>query len=96
MNNKKTGNNVQAHNSSVANYYKPNRKERNILLDALGLDRTKKAYRNFYAASAGHYSNKELGNLVKNGLLTKRKDPFNDFGGIVYHVTDVGKKVLGV
>jgi len=96
LDNQETKNNATAHNSSAANCYTPTEKERNIMLHSLGLDRSKKAYRNFYAASEGHHSNQELENLVEHGLMIKRKDPFNDFGGILYHVTDVGKRVLGV
>lgn len=75
--------------------YEPTEREREIILHTLGLDKGDKSYRNFYAASEGHHSNKELENLVKQGLLIKRKDPFNDFGGILYHVTELGKKIIG-
>lgn len=96
MNNSKTENDASAHNSSAVNCYTPTEKEKNIMLHSLGLDRSKEAYRNYYAASEGHNSNKELENLVTHGLMVKRKDPFNDFDGILYHVTNVGKTTIGV
>jgi len=84
-----------AMNEIAKESYAPTEREKNIMLHALGLDRSKKAYRNFYASGKGDPST-ELENLVKQGLMVKRKNPFYDFGDSLYHVTDRGKMVLGV
>jgi hypothetical protein len=75
--------------------YTPTDREQDIILHALGLDRGEKSYRNYYAASEGHKSYKELENLASHGLMVNRKDLFNDFGGLVYHVTESGKTAVG-
>ncbi len=74
--------------------YKPNEEEKLFIKHALGLDRSDKEYRNYYATSERHSDNKHLENLVKQRLMVKRKDPFNDFGGILYHVTELGRRVI--
>ncbi|MEF2965069.1 hypothetical protein V3851_04430 [Paenibacillus sp. M1] len=58
---------------------------------ALGLNYKKKPYRNYYYLST---EDQEWNDLAKKGYAVKR--PGWNEGSVLYHVTDEGKKLLGV
>ncbi len=70
------------------------KEEIKILKHSLGLDRAEKIYRNYYAIGEVALAIIELEHLVELGLMVKKRDPYNDFGGMIYHVTAKGKKII--
>jgi DNA-binding PadR family transcriptional regulator len=70
--------------------------ETHILKHALGLDQAKESYRNYYYAGSDHEDFDTLEKLVTEGLLTRRRDTFDEMSiSYVYSVTEKGKFLLG-
>jgi DNA-binding PadR family transcriptional regulator len=60
----------------------------------LGLDQSKEAYRNYFAAGENSTYFPILEKLVTDGLMVRRDDPFNEMSkSYIYHCTEKGKAV---
>jgi hypothetical protein len=71
------------------------KQERELLRHALGLDYQTEPFRNHFVSGTRCDNFKDLEKLVELGLMTKRKDPFDEVNqSFVFHVTEKGKKVV--
>ena len=71
--------------------------EIHVLKHTLGLDRSKKPYRNYFVAGGGHHEQPMIDALVERGLMRDAgRSGFIDYEHTVYQVTLAGKKLLGV
>lgn len=66
--------------------------ERSILMHTMDLDRSKEAYRNFFAAGPEHADMLHLESLVGKGYMVKETSAISpDF---IFRVTKAGKEAL--
>jgi hypothetical protein len=67
------------------------KEERHIIKHSLGITRGNESYRNHFCTGEGSKDYPHCESLVCKGLMTKRRDPFDEFGNQnIYHVTDAG------
>lgn len=71
-------------------------KQINMCKHALGIDREKYSYRNYY--NSGYQQDSHLDELVDLGLMSRRETS-KEMGGFYYHMTEKGidamKQILG-
>jgi hypothetical protein len=70
------------------------KEEKDILRHTLGLDYNPEPFRNYFVSGTRCDNFKDLEKLVELGLMTKRKDPFDEVNeSFVFHATKKGKEV---
>lgn len=69
------------------------KQELHVLQHSLGLTRGKAEYRNHFVTGSGSVDFPICEGLVEKGLMSKRRDPFNEMSEqFVYHVTEEGRQ----
>ncbi len=69
-----------------------------IIVHSLGIkQKGDKPYRNYFFTGKDSSDYYDLENMVKAGLMVKRKDYFNQVSeSFIYQVTDKGKELIGI
>jgi hypothetical protein len=70
-------------------------RETSIMRHTLGLDYQDSPFRNNFYSCPGHSDEPHLESLVAKGLMTKRRDPFDEVNeSYVYSVTEQGRQKI--